>query len=103
MGYVSGPWTPSGAHDLVLQTLELGVVDRALIAEVGEMRDLLGRSGRGARGIADVRAIRGVCPLRVVGRVHTHVTSAGDEVDEHAEVRRDDHERDPEELRETPE
>ena len=81
------------ASALAFSRGELGVVDHALRLEVGEAGELVGRRSAGCRPPAGcTAALRRVLGLGGLHRVLAHLVAAGDQVDEHAEVRQDDHE-----------
>src|SRR5262249_27515048 len=89
------------ADRLLLERLELGVVDHALLLEIGETGELVG--GAAAAATTGGLAHRGVEPallcLRGFLRLLRPLVAARDEVHEDAEIGEDDHEDHPQRLR----
>src|SRR5262245_59490653 len=97
-----GTWAGSGPgrQDLGLLALELLGGDHAPVAQVGQLRQLVRRAGRRARrGFLDVLAELLVLPPLILLRPLLHRAAAGDQVDEHADERDEQHEQEPQRLR----
>ena len=86
---------PAGrsGENLRLLAFELVVGDRAAVAQVGQFGELVGGAGRCAgRGLLHVLPEGGVLGLLLLHGPFVHLAAAGDQVDQHAEQREDDHE-----------
>jgi len=78
-------------QDLGLLALELISGDDPAVAQVGQLGQLVGRVPR-ARGILDIGAERLVLLLRLLPGPLLHRAAAGDQVDQHADQRDEQHE-----------
>src|SRR4051794_34111416 len=88
----------SGIEKLRLLRGKLLLGEDALLLQYGELTQLRGGAGRGARSVLHVGAHRCVLCSGGVECVFAHLVAAGDQVDEDAEVRQEDHENDPQRL-----
>src|SRR3954447_12042993 len=105
LGAVQAAWgdrwggaTASSGEQLGLLGGELGVGDHALVLQVGELGQLVGAGGARPGGLADVRVERGLVVLGDLDVPLGHPAAVGDQVDQRAEERHDDHEDRPERL-----
>src|SRR5690349_14015102 len=96
-GWPERPAAPayrSGGQYLGLLALELLGRDDSLVTQVGQLGQLVGR-GRRTGGILDVGAEVLLLPLGILLRPLLHLAATGDQVDQDADQRDEQHEQEP--------
>src|SRR5690348_10748557 len=94
---VMAPCKPSGGEDLGLLALELVGRDDPAVTQVGQLGELVGGCLR-TRGLLDVAAELLVPLLRILHGPFLHLAAAGDQVDQDADQRDEQHEQEPQRL-----
>src|SRR5271165_4172839 len=91
---------PSGGQDLRLLLIELRGCDDPSVAQVSQLGQLIGRARR-TRSLLDVAASLLILLLRLLRGPLVHRAAAGDQVDQDADQRDEQHEDEPQRLRAT--